>query len=131
MNIDQLHSIYLIDKDKYPNKVYYFNYQGYKCEIKRNYFEFYCGYIYLNNDHPLCNKSMDDLEKLSKYSPHGGFTYTEGNKIGFDCGHLSDYIPSDTIYGFNKSLGFENIYKRFRTFEDVEKEIKKIVDSFN
>ena len=76
------------DLDTHPEHKYKFNINGYECEIKRNIFQwFYCGYVYLPIKHPDFNKPTHIIEKY--YFIHGGITYSENGKIGFDCHHIT------------------------------------------
>src|SRR5579884_1472991 len=61
------------------------NYRGFKFELKRHpSFRTWCGYIYLSNlDVPTYNL----LDGIS----HGGLTYGDDDKIGFDCAHYNDF----------------------------------------
>jgi len=79
-----------------------FEYNGYTCVIIRHStMKHLCGYIGVEKDSPLWDKSYNELSFLSV---HGGLTFSQhgdGHKLpegkywfGFDCAHGGDYIPS-------------------------------------
>jgi len=99
-----------------------FNYCGYECHIdriiasdfyrviptgfwKHAYFGGHlCGYVLLHKEHPCFGKDYDDID----ITCHGGLTYGVkiseiSYKIGFDCGHCCDYVP--TIEKLKKDFG--------------------------
>jgi|GEM_PF-800168 hypothetical protein len=84
-----------------------FDYNGYRCQILRIFVQepyakeehwfggYLCGYVYIPNDHIYFGKDYHDMS----IDCHGGLTYSEyqsdnSYKIGFDCGHCMDYLPS-------------------------------------
>jgi hypothetical protein len=70
-----------------PNEAL-FTEHGYWCEIKRNTeLGHLCGYVYMGKHHPLASEPEPDL------AVHGGITYNDGKKMGFDCGHAGDLSP--------------------------------------
>ncbi len=70
-----------------PNEAL-FTSHGYWCEIKRHSeLGHLCGYVYMGAHHPLANEGEPDL------AVHGGITYNDGKKMGFDCGHAGDLSP--------------------------------------
>lgn len=99
-----------------------FEYRGLKCEIHRLFCrEIYsiqeayfgghlCGYIYIPKSHPLYGKNCDDLNCW------GGITFSDcyGDfwKIGFDCAHAGDIVPS-VIHLRKKSMPeyMESLFK--------------------
>ena len=65
------------------------------------YANYYCGYVVLEESHPLCkayNPNLSTLEyayTADLAEPHGGITYAERNKynrlvLGFDLAHYGD-----------------------------------------
>jgi hypothetical protein len=51
-----------------------------------------CGYCNLSDNHPWLKLEKKYYETISEV--HGGLTFFEGNKIGFDAGHAHDIIPA-------------------------------------
>jgi len=97
---------------------------GYECRIRRNdSMGFLCGYVVIPNNHAVNGLTPSD-DGLGGVSVHGGITYSEERLphmmprveggfdrirpdgtlegelndwvIGFDCGHLRDFIPAVT-----------------------------------
>lgn len=71
---------------------------GIDCHLTRGkYTGEFRGYVYLPKAHPLYGKEMDDMEMMA-VDVHGGITVAQEEaglwKIGFDCGHDGDVIPS-------------------------------------
>ena len=63
---------------------------GFKCQAKRHdYLGHLCGYITVGADHPWHALSYDEVDA----DVHGGLTYSEGGKHGFDCAHAGDLVP--------------------------------------
>lgn len=54
--------------------------------------EWYCGYVQLPVNHPLCGINDIDNIKITSLRIHGGITYNEHNVLGFDCMHIDDNI---------------------------------------
>ena len=79
----------------------------------------YCGYVQLPKDHPDYLKSYFDLGTIIKV--HGGLTFSNFGKFGFDCFHYNDISPT---------LGSISKNSHYWKFEEVEEEIKKMVDQF-
>lgn len=83
-----------------------FEYRGIKCLVIRVLLKeiyakdecwfggYFCGYIFLPKEHPLYGKNIEQVD----LNCHFGVTFAEvteeGHKIGFDCAHFSDLIPS-------------------------------------
>ena len=115
-----------------PDKVT-FTHLGIKCEIIRiitpndfnHYFRgYFCGYCYC----PLELK-VDDFEI------HGGITYDEiendgQRKIGFDCGHSNDLIPSMKYLFENNSdlMGLPKYFARYLSFKRIYKNIEFAIE---
>jgi len=65
---------------------------GYKCEVRRHErFKHLCGYVTVPENHPAHDKTYWDLMDVEV---HGGLTFSNLGKHGFDCAHAGDYIPS-------------------------------------
>ena len=77
---------------------------GIDCHLTRGkYTGEFRGYVYLPKAHPLYGKEMDDMEMMA-VDVHGGITFAQEEaglwKIGFDCGHDGDVIPSMEMLPF-------------------------------
>lgn len=63
---------------------------GYACEMKRHsLFGCWLGYVTLPEGHPWARLDYDVIP----CEVHGGLTYKNDHKIGFDCGHAYDIQP--------------------------------------
>ena len=83
-----------------------FEYKGFLCLIDRiiikepyalveAYFGGHlCGYIFLPSDHPLYGKNFDEIDLDCWRGITHAEESTHGWKIGFDCAHSSDIVPS-------------------------------------
>lgn len=110
------------DIEKYPNQLYSFDYEGYKCEIKRQDGWYWTGYVYLQSTHPDYNKHCTEID----VGVHGGLTYSSEGKIGFDCAHLHmDIDPSHLVYRQQQNL---KLYSKstFKDYEYVKKEVESL-----
>lgn len=89
-----------------------FKYKGLECQVLRMpHFGHLCGYV-------TTKKPLTDVQAMS-LEVHGGVTYQEGNKVGFDCAHYMDMLPfSDNLYN--------DAY--YRTMRYVKREVKRMVD---
>lgn len=89
---------------------------GYECETWRHpSLGHWCGYVIVPNAEllaPFRNKEYDDLEIPGA---HGGITYHEGCKVGFDCSHADDMVP-----GFQRDAysDFGETYKTLTFVKD-------------
>lgn len=77
---------------------------GIDCHLTRGkYTGEFRGYVYLPKAHPLYGKEMDDMDMMA-VDVHGGITFAQEEaglwKIGFDCGHDGDVIPSMEMLPF-------------------------------
>ena len=113
---------------------------GYKWEIHRNRSGVLCGYIYLPQGHPWYGKPYDDIPA----EVHGGLTFSDGNfteptedgwKIGFDCAHGYDLIPSMlAVREQQAAAGYKDPYPQYadldvyRDFPYVLGEINGLID---
>ena len=80
------------------------------CEATRNFSGCWCGYVFYGNH----NRTIDNVDDIEV---HGGVTFINGNKIGFDCNHWDDYAPLGTYT-------FENT--KYRDFGFVKRETEKL-----
>lgn len=93
----------------------YFTYKDYYCEINRNSgMGNLCGYIYMKK--PL-------TIEYDQLNYHWGITYDDGQKIGFDCAHPGDFLPSFPLH--TEFMSNQPTYKNFDYVEDV---LKRMVD---
>lgn len=79
---------------------------GYWCEVKRHSeLGHLCGYVYMGAHHPLASEAEPDL------AVHGGITFNNGTKMGFDCGHAGDMSPFiRTHFGYSNP-GYSEVYR--------------------
>lgn len=102
-----------------------------------------CGYVTLPDNHPWFGKSMDS-DSLCGVEVHGGITYSRQEgihwKIGFDCAHSVDLVPSVEVFKKQyKDPFMEDIKKnfpkfsfliaRYRNIAYVEEECKGLADN--
>ena len=59
---------------------------GYKAEVVASPMGHRCGYVTLPTGHPCEGKDYNDID----VDVHGGLTYGNGAKFGFDCAHYYD-----------------------------------------
>ncbi len=118
-------------------------YNGYEYLMVLNHRGHRCGYVAINENHPLHIKESYNALDIDV---HGGVTFFEKQMtksectdkwIGFDCGHawdapdldaLEKYDPKKAAYYRQDPLGFLTYDEVIRTKEYVEKECKKIID---
>lgn len=69
-----------------------------------------CGYVVIPKSHPWHGKDYDEID--DKVQVHGGITYGQfekdyGNeyRIGFDCAHLGDLVPTDLLIASSLARG--------------------------
>lgn len=68
---------------------------GYWCQIKRHEeLKHLCGYVLIGKTHPYWTLDTD-------LAVHGGITYSDGTKVGFDCGHAGDLTPYIFLAKYN------------------------------
>lgn len=98
---------------------------GYWCEIKRHdTLKHLCGYVLIGKTHPYWGLNVD-LEV------HGGVTCDDGVRVGFDCAHAGDLVPSrhylTAPYGMlNKS---DEVYRNWAFVElQLDKLAKQLRD---
>jgi len=102
-----------VDKSEWPSGVWHtepdehhWEHAGFKCMVLRPRLGHLCGYIGVEEGHPLYGVSYDDVYKQHGVRVHGGLTFSDqyewlGNTwwIGFDCAHLGDLSPGCKPYG--------------------------------
>ena len=96
--------------------------EGYRCELKRHAeLGFLNGYIYLPTSHPDFGKCYGEVE--NEVSVHGGLTFSDGGKFGFDCGHAGDLIPA-LEHAPNPTID------TYRNMEYVELQLRRLAEQF-
>lgn len=89
-----------------PNEVLFVSH-GYWCEVKRHSeLGHLCGYVYMGKHHPLASEPEPDL------AVHGGITFNNGIKMGFDCGHAGDLSPSMRTH-----------YKHYKAYKETYRNV--------
>lgn len=89
-----------------------FLYKGFRCEIKKcPTMGHLCGYVYAK-----VSPELHDVIKI-----HGGVTYNDGKKLGFDCAHLSDLVPS------MHSLGLDFPGDTYKNEQFVQNQLLKLI----
>lgn len=104
----------------------YFTYKTYTCEIVRSA-RCLCGYVHLPKGHPLLEAYHTEID----IEVHGGLTYSDEGKIGFDCGHFDDYLFIWMPIGENKDCNFVPCGApsgEYKNYEYVVKELENLVD---
>lgn len=102
-----------------PNEVLFVSH-GYWCEVKRHpELGHLCGYVYMGAHHPLASEPEPDL------AVHGGITFNNGTKMGFDCGHAGDMSPFMLRYGF-KDYSNPNYHERYRNMAFVKGQLENL-----
>jgi hypothetical protein len=100
---------------------------GYKCAIAfTNPLNIHCGYVILDESHPLYGEKNYCEGVLSKIEVHGGITFADdarkisGNEdekfikgwaIGFDCGHADDICDFNIINFLTEGQNNERTFK--------------------
>jgi hypothetical protein len=112
-----------------------FTYKGIECRINRIVVQepytkelhvfggHLCGYVRIPAEHPYHHKRYEEME----IDCHYGLTYGEvedgevedGHWIGFDCGHLGDYVPSMEY--------LKKTNPTFQVWKKKEEKIKKLI----
>lgn len=106
------HSEPVLEWEHEPNEALFVSH-GYWCEVKRNPdLGHLCGYVLMGAHHPLASVTEPDL------AVHGGITYNDGKKMGFDCGHAGDMVPfMYTRYRYSNP-GREEVYRNMAFVKD-------------
>jgi hypothetical protein len=101
----------------------------YKCEVKRNSITLaLCGYVTVPKKHHYYGLSYNDVPA----NVHGGLTFSDEGKFGFDCAHAGDLTPG-VMLSVLRSAKDPNEYVRltldidtYRTFGWVVKETENL-----
>lgn len=59
---------------------------GYQAKVVAQLMGHRCGYVTVPEDHPCYGKGYDEVDVCV----HGGLTFSDGGKFGFDCAHWDD-----------------------------------------
>ena len=96
-----------------------FTSHGYWCEIKRNPdLGHLCGYVYMGKHHPMASDEYPDVDV------HGGITYNDGKKMGFDCSHAGDLVPYTLT--FSTRMGITPRDGVYRNWEYVKGQVEHL-----
>jgi len=149
-NLQPVHDSYKINRNGWPQGPWdaepedklNFIYKNLDCMIVRNSLGSWCGYVGVNNTHPLYGLNYSSIEQ--DLNVHGGLTYSDkctgsvchtpepGRTddiwwLGFDCAHSGDLVPKFSL--FRHQLGESRFYdEAYRTKEYVIAEVKKLAD---
>jgi hypothetical protein len=82
---------------------------GYEAEVLATEMGHRCGYVTVPKGHPCAGKDYDELD----VEVHGGLTYGNGAKFGFDCAHLYDAKDPALM-----SDEYRKIYERWPRFDE-------------
>jgi hypothetical protein len=99
-----------------PNEVTFVSH-GYWCVIKRHdHLGHLSGYVLMGAHHPLASVTDPDL------AVHGGITFNDGVKMGFDCAHAGDLVPHARM-----RADFSNpAYETYRNMYFVKEQLKNL-----
>lgn len=96
-----------------------FTSHGYWCEIKRHPdLGHLCGYVYMGKHHPMASDEYPDVVV------HGGITFNDGKKMGFDCGHAGDLTPAMLRYDAQYNLRHRD--EVYRNWEYVKGQVENL-----
>ena len=105
-------------------------YRGVACEVKSNDLGHYMGYV----EHPIIPE-IPPIILVDQIHVHGGITYRNEHRIGFDCAHPYDYCLDENgeTWGLTgtKGLGIDPSERRVWRVEDVQKECERLVDQIH
>ncbi|ARF08973.1 hypothetical protein Catovirus_1_1023 [Catovirus CTV1] len=98
---------------------------GYECQLVKNVYGIYCGYVQLPKHHPYYNKNYDDILDLDL---NFNLTYGKNGKFGFDCWSnlkSSELIELFKTKNYNGKWNFkkvkretENMARQFKLLEN-------------
>ena len=113
--------LYTFDTTKRGSVVYSGEYNGYKWEIK-TMCSHPTAYVYLNESEDKYTNIVSgyEWEKWSFINVHGGITFYESGKIGWDYAHYGDYYHM-------KDESFSNPDDYIWTYDDIMSEIKDVI----
>ena len=82
---------------------------GYEAEVLAMPMGHRCGYVTVPDGHPCEGKDYDELD----VEVHGGLTYGNGAKFGFDCAHFYDAKDPELM-----SDEYRKIYETWPRFDE-------------
>lgn len=92
---------------------------GYWCEILRHPdFGTLNGYVYMGKHHPYAGEESPDVDV------HGGITYNDGKKMGFDCNHAGDLAPYKAL--FSQRVGITPRNGVYRNWAYVKEQVEHL-----
>ena len=83
-----------------------------QCVIKEMYGEYFCGYVKLPGRAAKRYNSYDRWNKLTDV--HGGWTYFDGEWLGFDCSHGFDLKKGQ----IDDEYGTHDLFQR--SYKDID-----------
>lgn len=99
-----------------------FIYKGIQCEIRRTRQSHFVGYIIIPN---ITKKQCQIISN----NIHGGITYQEHDKIGFDADHNSDVSIKDfELESIFPDIQLLSPHASYKTMAYMEREIKTAID---
>jgi len=128
--------------DNEPDRAEFIAY-GFPCIAVRNKIGAWCGYVGIMPNHPLRDKSYNNIYEMElDIVVHGGLTFSdygefpmshsalENYKVwtyGFDCAHAGDLVPGMLAMSikYNMPTGFF-YHESYRTFEYCKNEIRHL-----
>jgi hypothetical protein len=120
------------DIAKYPDndihrsenlELYEFEYNGYKCHVKRNMFYCWCGYVDLLE--PINDELLEGLDEL--INVNGGLTFKTNQKLGFDCSHGTDIQPTIVLQGYALKMP-SHAGATYKDYDFIITDTKQLVD---
>lgn len=72
-----------------------FEHKGIRCQALRSQMGAWLGYCFWPEGHPHRPTSEEEFRYCRKYNVHGGITFCNEEKIGFDCAHADDLTPRE------------------------------------
>lgn len=101
-----------------PNEALFVSH-GYWCEVKRHEsLASLCGYVLIGKKHPYWNLNQD-------FEVHGGITYEDGIKVGFDCSHSGDLVPHAQMRSFRSGRS-NPYYETYRNMAYVKGQLEHL-----
>ncbi len=82
---------------------------GYEAEVLAMPMGHRCGYVTVPDGHPCAGKDYDELD----VEVHGGLTFGNGAKFGFDCAHFYDAKDPELM-----SDEYRKIYETWPRFDE-------------
>jgi len=90
---------------------------GYEAEVFTLPMGHRCGYVTVPEGHPCADKEYNEL----RVDVHGGLTFGEGRKFGFDCAHLYDAKDPELM-----SKEYRKVYEMWPSLRGPEGTVKTL-----